>query len=54
MANTFNTEEERELDPREEKKATSGDICCPITVLVKLNLTLGFLRIKIFISKRVK
>jgi hypothetical protein len=32
-----------ELGPREEKNATSGDICCPITVFVKLNFTTGFL-----------
>lgn len=40
---TFNTEGERELGPREEKDATSGDIWCPTIVLVLLNFTTGFL-----------
>lgn len=40
---TFNTVGEKELGPLEEKNAISGDICCPITVFVKLNFTTGFL-----------
>lgn len=36
-------EGERELGPREEKNATSGDICCPTSVFEGLNLTTGFL-----------
>ena len=40
---TFNTVGEMELGPLEEKNAISGDICCPITVFVKLNFTTGFL-----------
>jgi len=44
MVTTFKTEGESELGPREEKNATSGDICCPTTVLVLLNLITGFLQ----------
>lgn len=43
MKSTFKTEGEIELGPREEKKATSGDISCPKVVLVRPNLTTGFL-----------
>lgn len=42
-ANTFNTDGERELGPRDEKYAISGASCCPITVFEKLNLMTGFL-----------
>lgn len=41
---TFKTDGERELGPREENNATSGDICRPTTVLVLLNLITGFLQ----------
>lgn len=49
----FNTVAEMELGPREEKNATSGDICCPITVFVKLNFTTGFLLDSMYVSTYV-
>lgn len=41
---TFKTVGESELGPRDEKNATSGEICCPIAVFVLLNFTTGFLQ----------
>lgn len=44
MIRTFNTEGDKELGPREEKNATSGDICWPTTVFVLPNFITGSLQ----------
>lgn len=39
----FSTEGESEFGPREEKRATSGEICCPSDVFGRLNFAIGLL-----------